>query len=83
MGIKATLTAATVSTSPRLAITSRKALFSLSEYATATPHSNCGVSPDGKTFVLVGFNQAARAVVIQNLPGLVRRLRGGEGEGRQ
>ena len=77
-GLKAVMTAATVATSPRLAITSRKALFPVVEYSTATPHTNYGVSPDGKTFVLVGFNQAARVVIIQNLPELVRRLNAGE-----
>ena len=60
------MTAATVSTAPRLAIASRKALFPVAEYSTATP--------DGKTFALVGFNQASRVAIIQNLPGLVRRL---------
>jgi Tol biopolymer transport system component len=80
-GARAMMTAATVRTSPRLAITARKTLFSVAEYATATPHSNYAVSPDGKTFAVVGFNQASRVVVIQNLPGLVRRLRGDEGAG--
>ena len=73
-GMKAMMTAATVSTAPRLAIASRKALFPVAEYSTATPHTNYGVSPDGKTFALVGFNQASRVAIIQNLPGLVRRL---------
>jgi serine/threonine-protein kinase len=81
-GSKAMMTAATVSTSPRLAITSRKGLFPVAEYSMATPHSNYAVSPDGKTFALVGFNQAARVVIIQNLPGLVRRLTAGEREGK-
>ena len=81
-GSKAMMTAATVSTSPHLAITSRKALLPVAEYSMATPHSNYGVSPDGKTLVLVGFNQAARVVIIQNLPGLVRRLTAGEQESK-
>ena len=72
--MKAMMTAATVSTAPRLAIASRKALFPVAEYSTATPHTNYDVSPDGKTFALVGFNQASRVAIIQNLPGLVRRL---------
>jgi Tol biopolymer transport system component len=78
-GAGATLTAAAVTTSPRLAIAGRKELFPVTEYSSATPHSNYGISPDGKTFVMVGFNQAARVMVIQNLPGLVRRLTGGTG----
>jgi Tol biopolymer transport system component len=77
-GAKAMMTAATVSTSPRLAITSRKSLFPVADYSSSTPHANYGVSPDGKTFVVVGFNQASRIVVIQNMPGLARRLKGGE-----
>jgi hypothetical protein len=65
---------ASVATAPRLAITSRKALFPVVEFSPATPHTNYGVSPDGKTFAMVGFNQAARVVIIQNLPALVRRV---------
>jgi Tol biopolymer transport system component len=33
-------------------------------------------SPDGKTFVMVRLNPASRIMVIQNLPGLVEKLRG-------
>ncbi|CAN5894363.1 hypothetical protein BH24GEM1_BH24GEM1_25690 [soil metagenome] len=33
-------------------------------------------SPDGTTFVMVRRSPAARIIVIQNLPALVRRLRG-------
>ena len=33
-------------------------------------------SPDGKTFVMVRLNPASRIMVIQNLPGLVAKLRG-------
>ena len=39
-------------------------------------HANYDVSPDGKTFVMVRRSPAARIVVIQNLPALVRRLQG-------
>ena len=77
VGARAVLTAATVTASPRLAITRRQALFPVNEYASAIPHANYAVSPDGKTFAMVGFNQASRIVVIQNLPGLVQHLRGG------
>jgi hypothetical protein len=35
------------------------------------------VSPDGKTFVMVRSSPAARVMVIQNLPALVRRMRAG------
>ena len=40
------------------------------------PHANYDVSPGGKTFVMVRRSPAARIVVIQNLPALVRWLRG-------
>jgi hypothetical protein len=43
---------------------------------TCAPHANYDVSPDGRTFVMVRSSPAARVVVIQNLAGLVRRLRG-------
>lgn len=38
------------------------------------PHANYDVSPDGKTFVVVGHNPASRIVVIQSLQELIRRL---------
>ena len=34
------------------------------------------LSPDGKTFAMVRRSPAARIVLIQNLPALVRRLQG-------
>jgi Tol biopolymer transport system component len=77
-GISGNLTSAKVQTTPRLAILERRTLFPVSGYSTATPHSNYDVSPDGRTFVFVGFNQASRVVIIQNLPALVERLRRGE-----
>jgi hypothetical protein len=40
------------------------------------------VSPDGRTFAMVRRSPATRIMVIQNLPGLVRRLRGATGESR-
>ncbi len=70
---------ASVETNPTFAVTSRRALFSVADIATATPHSNYDVSPDGKTFVMVRFNPSSRIMVIQNLPALVRKLGGGTG----
>ncbi|MDH4348433.1 MAG: hypothetical protein OEW17_06485, partial [Gemmatimonadota bacterium] len=58
-------------------VTARQTLFPVSDMSTATPHANYDVSPDGKTFVMVRLNPASRIMVIQNLPGLVARLRGG------
>ena len=68
------LMVAGIETSPRLAVTSRETLFSVADIATATPHTNYDVSPDGKTFAMVRFNPSSRIVVIQNLPELVRKL---------
>jgi Tol biopolymer transport system component len=73
------LMVASVETNPTFAVTSRRALFSVADIATATPHSNYDVSPDGKTFVMVRFNPSSRIMVIQNLPALVRKLGGGTG----
>jgi serine/threonine-protein kinase len=72
----AELVAATIATSPGLAVTSRKALFPVGDIGTATPHTNYDISPDGKTFVMVRLNPSSRIMVIQNLPALVRRLSG-------
>ena len=70
--------AARIRTEPRLEVLSRETLFSVSDMATATPHVNYDVSPDGQTFLMVLFNPASRVMVIQNLPELVRRLRGAD-----
>jgi hypothetical protein len=42
------------------------------------PHANYDVSPDGRTFAMVRRSPATRIIVIQNLPELLRRLRGTE-----
>ena len=68
---------ARIRTEPRLEVVSREPLFSVADMATATPHVNYDVSPDGQTFVMVRFNPSSRIMVIQNLPELVRRLGGG------
>ena len=70
------LVAASISTRPTLAVTGRKRLFPVSDIVGTNPHANYDVSPDGKTFVMVRRSPAARIVVIQNLPALVRRLQG-------
>jgi Tol biopolymer transport system component len=67
------LMAATVRTAPQFAVTARRPLFSVTEYVGTTPHTNYGLSPDGKTFTMVRRNPATRIMVIQNLPGLVRQ----------
>ncbi|MEP7176552.1 MAG: protein kinase [Gemmatimonadales bacterium] len=70
------LVAAGIATRPALAVTGRKRLFPIGDIVGTAPHANYDVSPDGKTFVMVRSSPAARVVVIQNLPGLVRRMRG-------
>jgi serine/threonine-protein kinase len=76
------LVVAGISTSPTLAVTGRKRLFPVGDIVATAPHANYDVSPDGKTFVMVRRSPAARIVVIQNLPALVRRLRGERAESR-
>ena len=70
------LVAATVRTTPQFAVTSRRALFPLADIDGSNPHTGYDVSPDGGTFAMVRRSPATRIMVIQNLPGLVRRLRG-------
>ena len=73
---------AATTTTPILSVTSRQALFNVAEIATATPHRNYDISPDGKTFAMVRYNPATRIMVIQNLPALVRKLGGGAADAR-
>ncbi len=70
------LVAAAVATMPTLRVTGRKRLFPIGDIVGTAPHANYDISPDGKTFVMVRRSPAARIVVIQNLPALVRRLQG-------
>ena len=70
------LVAAGIATSPTLGVTIRKRLFPIGDIVGTNPHANYDISPDGKTFVMVRSSPAARIVVIQNLPALMRRLRG-------
>jgi hypothetical protein len=48
------------------------------DIATATPHRNYDISPDGQLFAMVRYNPSTRVMVIQNLPALVARLSGVE-----
>ncbi len=73
------LMVATLQTNPTLSVTNRQVLFPVADIATATPHSNYDISPDGRTFVMVRLNPSSRIMVIQNLPGLVAKLQGGSG----
>lgn len=76
------LIAATVRTTPHFAVTARRALFSLADIVGSNPHTGYGISPDGRTFAMVRRSPATRIMVIQNLPALVRRLRGAAEERR-
>jgi serine/threonine-protein kinase len=73
---------AAITTTPVFAVTSRQALFNVAEMATAIPHRNYDISPDGKTFAMVRYNPATRIMVIQNLPALVRKLGGSAADAR-
>jgi hypothetical protein len=70
------LIAAGIGTASDLKVTGRKRLFPIGDIVGSGPHSNYDISPDGKTFVMVRRSPAARIMVIQNLPALVRRLQG-------
>ena len=78
-GNAAVLVSATLALNPEPAVTERRELFDVSAMATTTPHSNYDISPDGRTFAMVRTNPSSRIVVIQNLPALVARIRGGAG----
>jgi serine/threonine-protein kinase len=69
--------AASIATTPALAVTSRKALFPATGIVTANPHPNFDVSPDGRTFAYVRANPSSRVIVIQNLAAMVAKRRAG------
>jgi hypothetical protein len=76
------LAAATLAFTPTVTVSGRTTLFSVAGMANGAPHVNYDVSPDGQTFAMVGFNQASRIIIIQNLPALMAKLRGGAGSVR-
>jgi dipeptidyl aminopeptidase/acylaminoacyl peptidase len=76
------LIAASVRTAPSFSVVDRRSLFPVADMVTATPHRNYDVTPDGRNFIMVQRSAGTRIMVIQNLPALVERLRGGEGEAR-
>ncbi len=73
----AELVAAAIAYTPGPTITGRTTLFSVTGMAEGTPHPNYDVSPNGLTFAMVGFNPASRIEIVQNLPALIAKLRGG------
>jgi serine/threonine protein kinase len=54
-------------------VSKRTTLFDASDYESAQPHSNYDVAPDGKSFVMLRRSPSSHLMVIQNLPGLIRR----------
>ncbi|HSB54236.1 MAG TPA: LpqB family beta-propeller domain-containing protein [Gemmatimonadales bacterium] len=73
---QAVLAVTTLRTAPSLAIVSQQVLFPISDMVGTAPHANFDIAPDGRTFAMVRRSPGSRIVVIQNLPGLLRRLRG-------
>ncbi len=67
---------ASLQASPELEVTGRSSLFPVPDAVGTNPHANYGISPDGKTFVMVMRSPATRIMVIQNLPALVQQLQG-------
>jgi serine/threonine-protein kinase len=71
------LMVSSITTAPSLAAAPPKPLFRIDEMVGTAPHANYDVSPDGRTFAMVRRSPGIHIVVIQNLPELARRLRGG------
>jgi hypothetical protein len=69
--------AATISTSPSLAVTARASLFE-GPYATDVYHANYDVAPDGRSFVMIRPVEENRHVVmVVNWIEELRRRAGG------
>jgi hypothetical protein len=76
-GLGSELIQVTFRTDPEFSVTLPRPLFSVAEMANSAPHRDYDISPDGKTSVVARFNPSRRIIVIQNLPALVERLKGG------
>ncbi len=76
-GVLPELIVADIEGEPDPRVVGRRSLFGVVDMATATPHSNYDISPDARSFVMVRNNPSTRIMVIQNLPALVAKLRGG------
>jgi serine/threonine-protein kinase len=70
------LIAAALRTTPDLAVASQRVLFPIPDIVGTGPHANYDISPDGRTFAMSRQSPSRHIVVIQNLPELLRRLRG-------
>ncbi|MBP2648701.1 MAG: protein kinase [Gemmatimonadetes bacterium] len=66
---------AQLATAPALTVVSQRVLFPIPDIVGTGPHANFDVSPDGKTLALVRRSSNRHIVVIQDLPGLLRKLR--------
>ena len=73
---KVVLTAAAVRTQPKFGIASQRDILPIDDMVGAQPHANYDVSPDGRTFAMVRRSPGNHIVVLQNVPALLRRLRG-------
>jgi serine/threonine-protein kinase len=67
------LVAATLSATPPFTVVSRRTLFSVVDMVGANPHVSYDVSPDGRTFAMVRRTPPSRIMVVQNVPGLMKR----------
>jgi eukaryotic-like serine/threonine-protein kinase len=76
------LASATLQTSPTLSVLSLRTIFPVSDMVGAVPHANYDIAPDGRTFAMIRRSPGSRIIVIQNLPELLRRLRGAAGPPR-
>ena len=73
------LVAAKLQLGSQPSVTSRTALFDVSEFDAAAPHANYDVSPDGSWFVFARRGGTNHIVVLQNVPELARRIARGAG----
>jgi serine/threonine-protein kinase len=73
---QAVLASAGLRLTPEVSVLARRTLFPIDEMVGTTTHANYDIAPDGRTFVMVQRSPANRIMVIQNLPGLVSRMRG-------
>ena len=73
---QAVLASAGLRLTPELSVLARRTLFPIDEMVGSATHANYDIAPDGRTFVMVQRSPATRIMVIQNLPGLVNRMRG-------
>jgi hypothetical protein len=68
-----------VRAAPTFAVVSQRVLFPMDDMVGGQPHANYDISPDGQTFAMVQRSAGSHIVVIQNVPALLRRLRGAAG----